>query len=197
VVDNLSWTTEEEYKKRLSAKSRAHLMQKIKRNEHLYDAVVKDKLSDEEIRHAMLLFENVRQKNIAINHFSLPEKLFHMMNASADWEFVMLYLKKEYSENRDPVSVGFCHKNAANVYSPMFIGMDYEYVMEFGVYRQSLYQVVKRAHALNCNKLNLGVSASLEKRKLGATLNPKVGYYQAKDNFDMEMMRATIAIEKA
>ncbi|WP_114778998.1 bifunctional aminotransferase class I/II-fold pyridoxal phosphate-dependent enzyme/GNAT family N-acetyltransferase [Botryobacter ruber] len=196
VVENLSWKTEEEYKKTLSAKSRAHLMQKIKRFEHCYDVQIKEQLPEDELQHAMFLFENVRKNNMAINHFSLPEKLFHLMNESGNWEFVVLYLKEEFSDNRKPVSVGFCYKNADKVYSPMFVGMDYDYLKEYGVYRQSLYQVVKRANALNCKKMNLGVSASLEKRKLGATLYPKVGYYQAKDNFAMEMMRATIAIEK-
>ena len=42
--------------------------------------------------------------------------------------------------------------------------------------------------------MNFGISASMEKKKVGATLYPKVGYYQAKDNFAMDMMGATIAI---
>jgi hypothetical protein len=188
--------TEAEYLKNLSKKNRQHYAQKIQRNEHFYVVQVKDRLSKEELAYAISLFKNVKNNNFGINNFLFPEKLFHLMNEEADWEFVVLYLKEEYASNRNPVSVCFCHKNAAQVYSPMLIGMNYEFLLEYGVYRQTLFQVIRRAIALNCRQINFGISATIEKKRIGATPNPKVGYYQAKDNFAMEMMQATIAIEK-
>ncbi|MHC2993753.1 hypothetical protein OB13_20030 [Pontibacter sp. HJ8] len=196
VVENLNWSTEAEYRKTLSKKGRENFVQKIKRNEHFYDVVVKDRLPEEELLHAMALFKNVKNNNFAINNFLFPDKLFHLLNESDAWEFIVLYIKAEYSINRKPVAVGFCHKNAANVYSFMLIGMDYDYLMEYGVYRQMLYQVLKRANALQCEKVNFGISATLEKKKIGATPYPKVGYHQSKDNFTMEMIGATYAVEK-
>jgi hypothetical protein len=98
------------------------------------------------------LFKNVKDNNFSLNTFLVPDKLFHLMNESKDWEFVVLYIKEEYSQNKLPVSVCFCHINADQVYSPMLIGMDYEYLMEYGVYRQTLYQVIKRANDLHCKK---------------------------------------------
>jgi 7-keto-8-aminopelargonate synthetase-like enzyme len=197
VVRDLSWRNEEEYRQMLSRKSREHFVPQVKRNEHLYEVVVKEQLADEELQHAIGLFRQVKAKNFAINNFLFPEKLFHQINAHPDWEFVLLYLKEEYAPNhRQAVAVCFCHKNCQQVYSPMWMGMDYAYGREYGIYRQTLYQVLRRANALHCKQVNLGISASVEKKKLGATVYPKVGYYQAKDNFALEMIQATIAIEK-
>jgi hypothetical protein len=196
VVEHLNWETEEEFKSLLSRKNRKHFVQEIKRNEHFFEVEVKSRLSDDELQHAMALFRNVKEKNLGINNFLFPDKLFYQVNAHADWEFIVLYIKEAYSANRKPVAVCFSHLNADQVYSPTLIGMDYDYLLQYGVYRQTLYQILKRARALNCKKVNFGISASLEKKKVGATLYPKVGYYQAKDNYAMEMMLATIAINQ-
>jgi hypothetical protein len=39
------------------------------------------------------------------------------------------------------------------------------------------------------------LTASIEKRKVGATLIPKVAYVQAKDNFTMELIEAMHSVE--
>jgi hypothetical protein len=196
VVENLNGGTEEDYLNALSKKNRRHFVQKIKRNAHFYDVQIKDRLSDDELQYAIGLFKNVKDNNFAINTFLFSDKLFYQMNQDKDWEFVVLYLKEEFSDNKMPVSVCFCHKNANKIYSPMLIGMDYTYLMEYGVYRQTLYQVIKRANALRCEKINFGISAAIEKQRVGAKVHPRVGYYQAKDNYAMAMMEATFAIDK-
>ncbi len=194
VVETLGWTTEEAFRNTLTKKGRENFVQKIKRYESAYTVEVKSRLAGHELQHAIHLFQQVKQRNFAINNFLFPDKVFELLNVDESWEFVLLYLNEAVTENRNPVAVAFCHKNAAHVYSFMMIGMDYDYLQEFNVYRQTLYQVIKRANALGCHKVNMGISASLEKKKIGATLYPKVGYYQAKDNFSMEMMQATIAV---
>ncbi|SFF98848.1 bifunctional aminotransferase class I/II-fold pyridoxal phosphate-dependent enzyme/GNAT family N-acetyltransferase [Pontibacter chinhatensis] len=196
VVENLGWKTEQEFRQTLSKKGRENFVQKIKRYEHFYDVQVKSRLTEEELQYAMSLFRNVKSNNFAINNFLFPDRLFHLLNEDDSWEFIVLYFKEEHSMHRKPVSVAFCHLNAAQVYSFMLIGMDYEYLLEYNVYRQTLYQVIKRANGLGCKKINFGISATMEKKKVGATPYPKVGYYQAKDNFAMEMIGATFAVER-
>lgn len=195
-VDGLCGQTEAEYVSTLSQKSRRHYVQKIKRNKHYFNVEVKSSLTNAELSYAYKLFQNVKNNNLGINNFLFPEKLFQEINASPDWEFIVLYLKEEFAANRMPVAVCFCHINAAKVYSPMLIGMDYEYLEEFGIYRQALFQVINRANMLRCNRINFGISATIEKKRIGAVEHPKVGYYQAKDNFTMEMMGATFLIER-
>lgn len=196
VVENLSWKTEAEYLQQLSKKSRANYVQKIKRNAHLFDVEVKAQLDDKELAYSMELFQQVKNNNFAINNFLFPDQVFSRINTSKDWEFIMLYLREDISPDRKPVAVAFCHLNASQVYSFMMVGMNYDYLMEYGIYRQTMFQVLKRASALGCKKVNMGISASLEKKKVGAKVYPKVGYYQAKDNYAMEMISATIAVEK-
>ncbi|WP_162425821.1 aminotransferase class I/II-fold pyridoxal phosphate-dependent enzyme [Pontibacter pudoricolor] len=196
VVENLHGQTEEAYVNALSRKNRRHYVQKIRRNQHYFEVEVKSSLTDEELTHAFLLFKKVKDNNLAINNSLFPEKLFKEININPDWEFIVLYLKEEFSTNRDSVAVCFCHKNSAKVYSPMLIGMDYDYLAEFGIYRQAIFQVINRANELNCTKINFGISATIEKQRIGATTYAKVGYFQAKDNFTMELIEATFMIDR-
>jgi hypothetical protein len=56
------------------------------------------------------------------------------------------------------------------------------------VYKQSLFQIVARAIELKSGKIDFGITASIEKRKLGAVLRSHVAYVQMKDNFDMSQL---------
>jgi hypothetical protein len=105
-------------------------------------------------------------------------------------------LKEEFDdrENKLPVAVVFSYKSFDNNYCPLLIGMDYNYLEKYGIYRQALYQVVKRAQQMKANKVYLGLSASIEKKKFGARIVPKVAYVQTKDNFNLEVI-GTMAVE--
>lgn len=196
VVNNLSWQNEDEFINGLSKKNRRNFKLEIKNFEHFFDVEIRDSLSDDELEYAVNLFKEVKNKNFGLNTFHFPYKLFLEMNNSSSFEFLVLKLKKEYSNHLKPVAVGFCHYNFQGTYNPSIVGLDYEYVYEYGVYRQILYQVVKRAHSLGCHTINMGLSAAIEKKKVGATLYPKVAYVQAVDNYEQEMMEATTLIEK-
>ncbi|HEU5292262.1 MAG TPA: GNAT family N-acetyltransferase, partial [Cyclobacteriaceae bacterium] len=120
----------------------------------------------------------------------LPKDFFYRMSGHPNWEFIVLYLKREYDdrEKRTPVAVMFCYKNTDYAYVPSLIGMDYAYTIEHQVYRQMLFQTIKRAKNLGFKKIDFGMTASFEKRKVGATIIPKAAYVQAKDNFTMELI---------
>ncbi|MNT83065.1 hypothetical protein D3C72_2228810 [compost metagenome] len=72
---------------------------------------------------------------------------------------------------------------------PELIGMDYIAGDGFNLYRQLLYQTIKRARELEIGRIDFGISASFEKKKLGASVIPKVAYVQARDNYAMELMQ--------
>jgi len=197
VVEDLTWTNEEQFLATLTKENRKNFNRYIKRFEHFFEVEVRDQLPEAELQHAIKLFGNVKEKNLGLNIFLFPDKIFQEMNQDPHWEFITLKIKQEYEETDMPVAVSFCHKNSSKVYSFMLTGIDYEYNEKYGAYRQMLYQIAKRAQALGCVKANYGISAAIEKKRVGARLYPKVGYSQAKDNFVMEMMEATIAIEQA
>ena len=81
-----------------------------------------------------------------------------------------------------------CYNNKDHTYVPAFIGMDYQYLEKFYTYRQLLYQTIKRAFDLNMKKIAMGMTASFEKRKLGASVEEKYAYIQTSDNYTLELM---------
>jgi 7-keto-8-aminopelargonate synthetase-like enzyme len=190
IVENLDWEGTEGYVASLSSRSRKHFKSDIQPYEKFFDIEHRSTATAEELDTFYTLFENVKARNLGLNTFSFPKALFNEMSADPNWEFIVCYLKKEYDtrEQRVPVAVMFCYKNMEHTYVPSFIGMDYNYTGEYQVYRQMLYQTIKRAKSLNFKKIDFGMSASFEKKKVGATVLPKVAYVQAKDNFSMELM---------
>jgi 7-keto-8-aminopelargonate synthetase-like enzyme/predicted N-acyltransferase len=186
VVQNHVWHTYEEFTETLSPRSRKHFSKEIEPYEKYYDVTIKDKLSKSEIERAYQLYHNVKDNNYAINTFKYSQEVFENMNESQNWEFILLALK---TETENPfVGVMFCYKNNNHTYVPELIGMDYKWAKEYQLYRQLLFQTIKRANALQFQKIDFGVSASFEKRKLGAQIIPKVAYVQARDNYAMEVM---------
>ncbi|HKZ36023.1 MAG TPA: bifunctional aminotransferase class I/II-fold pyridoxal phosphate-dependent enzyme/GNAT family N-acetyltransferase [Chryseolinea sp.] len=190
VLENLEWNDTNEYLSSLSARSRKHFRNDIEPYENFFDIEYKDNVNEKEVNEFFELYENVRGKNFDLNTFSFPKKLFSCMAKHPNWEFIILYLKKEYDtrEERIPVGVMYCYKNLGNTYVPSFIGMDYNYIQQYQIYRQLLYQTIKRARDLNFKRIDFGMTAAFEKRKVGATIIPKAAYIQAKDNFTLELI---------
>ncbi|HEU4790758.1 MAG TPA: GNAT family N-acetyltransferase, partial [Flavobacterium sp.] len=186
VVQNQIWNTNEEFANGLSLRSRKHFNKEIEPYEKYYDVAIKDKLSKSETVRAYQLYKNVKENNYAINTFLYTQEVFENMNESPNWEFIVLTLK---IDNENPfVGVMFCYKNNNQTYVPELIGMDYKWAKEYQLYRQLLFQTIKRANELQFQKIDFGVSASFEKRKLGAKIIPKVAYIQTRDNYAMELM---------
>ncbi len=191
VLEDLSWKTTDEYVQRLSAKSRKHYRQEIEAYSKYFDVAVKAKLNANELPHMEGLYRNVWRNNFDMNTFPFNSKVFQQMSDDPNWEFIVLTLKEAYDDQEVkglPIAVMFCYKNGSVSYVPAFIGMNYDYVQKFHVYRQMLFQTILRAHTLGFKKVDFGFSASFEKRKVGATVIPKVAYIQAKDNYSIEMM---------
>ncbi|QKJ64217.1 bifunctional aminotransferase class I/II-fold pyridoxal phosphate-dependent enzyme/GNAT family N-acetyltransferase [Flavobacterium sp. M31R6] len=186
VIENQGWHTNEEFAESLSIRSRKHFYKEIEPYEKCYGVAIKNQLSKSEIARAYQLYNNVKDNNYAINTFRYSQEVFENMNESPNWEFIVLTLK---ADTENPFAgVMFCYKNSNHTYVPELIGMDYKWAKEYQLYRQLLFQTIKRANALEFQKIDFGVSASFEKRKLGARVIPKIAYVQARDNYAMELM---------
>jgi 7-keto-8-aminopelargonate synthetase-like enzyme/predicted N-acyltransferase len=186
IIQNNQWNSIEEFSTSLSSRSRKHFMKEILPFQQAFDIVIKNQLTNEELEQAYKLYQNVKNNNHAINTFTYPIEVFKKMEEHSEWEFILLYLKEGISNPL--VGIMFCYKNTEHTYVPALIGMDYDYAKEFQLYRQLLFQTIKRTRELNRSKIDFGFSATFEKRKLGATIIPKVAYIQARDNFSMELM---------
>ena len=102
-----------------------------------------------------------------------------------NWEFIAVFTKKEPEKM---IGVMLCYINIHKTYVPAFVGMDYESLKEYHVYRQLLYQTIKRAFEINCKHISLGLTAAFEKRKLGASVQRTYAYIQTADNYTLELM---------
>lgn len=189
VTDN-TWSTIEDFTKKLSPRSRKHLNKEILPFESYFDIQIKSSLSDLELEKAYQLYTNVKENNFAINTFTYPVGVFKKMNDYVSWEFIVLYLKGNESTVPEMVGVVFGYKNLNRAYVPTLIGMNYSYVQELNLYRQLLFQIIKRAKALRYSKIDFGFSATFEKRKLGVEITPKIAYIQTKDNYAFEALNS-------
>jgi len=195
VVNGLDWNSPEEYLNTLSYKSRRHLRTEILKYEKFYDIEIKNNVSDKELEHFIKLFNNVKSKNFDINTFNYPKRFFQNISDSNNWEFIVLKLNTAAEDKvSEPVAVVFSYRNESNHYNPVFMGINYDFQEKYNIYRQALYQIMRRANEVKSTKVFFGLSATIEKRKLGADAISKVAYIQAKDNFNMEFIE-TMAVK--
>lgn len=169
---------------KLGHKKRYHLKKDVLSFEKLFDARILKNINEKEINHIYKLYQNVKENNLEINSFPLPRKLFYNISKSSSWEIIALYLKDSKNKNL-PVAVGLVYKNKN--YCPLIIGLDYNY-QDLKIYKQILYQTILRAVELKYPKIFLGITSSLEKRKLNAIAIKNVGYMQVKDNFNLSLL---------
>ena len=186
--EDFSWKGKEDFPSILSKKSKRHFLKDIKPYEDLVFIEVLDQVPEEYLSQFLNLYENVRRNNPGLNTFPFPPKLFAEMNQHPHWEFICLSLKEEEGRLGNLAGVMFCYKNSGKTYVPSFVGMDYTCTEDFSIYRQLLYHTILRAKELECERIDFGLTAAFEKKKLGAMVKPKVCYVQAKDNFSLELL---------
>lgn len=186
VYDNFDWHNTNEYINTLSTRSRKHFRKDIAAFQDEFEIEIEQKVSQEKLEIFYKLYLNVKDNNPGLNTFDYPFKLFRQMNESKSWEFIFLRLKTK--GNSSIVGVMFCYKNSHKVYVPDLIGMDYQYAQKFNVYRQLLFQTILRAKEIGYTKINFGLTAAFEKRKLGAKVYEKCAYLQTRDNFALEAL---------
>ncbi len=188
VIDNLRYDSIEAYLEQLTSKKRYHVRKDALERSKWFDVKTVEHPSPGELDHLYGLYENVFNRNLEINTFKLPKKLFSNIVRSPHWDVLTLTLRPEYDTlgKNAPVAVEFSYKNAN--YCPVVIGLDYDYLDTAKVYKQLLLQIVARAIALKREKVYFGLTASLEKRKVGAVVRQQVAYVQMKDNFEMSQL---------
>ena len=179
-----------------SRNNKKAIKREVLRFESCYEVEMKNSLTKEESDYFYQLFLNVKRRNYGLNFFDYPKNILEVMSKYPNWEFLVLNLKEEVDgqEVKKPVAVVWSYKSE-NHYSPMIIGMDYDYLESHKLYKQALYRVLCRASELNVEKLYMGFSADIEKRKFGAVQVPKVSYLQTKDNYNIEVIQSMGVME--
>jgi len=171
--------------KRKSKRVARHLRKEILTIEPLLKIEILQTCHMHQLRQVRELYTNVHRNNLGLNTFSFPDQLFLNMSKHPNWEFITITLQKDPEKI---MGVMLCYKNQDQTYVPAFVGMDYQYLNDYHTYRQLLYQTIKRAIDLGFRYIDFGMTASFEKRKLGARVEKKYAYVQTSDNFTLELM---------
>ncbi|WP_299109440.1 aminotransferase class I/II-fold pyridoxal phosphate-dependent enzyme [uncultured Winogradskyella sp.] len=175
----------EAYVSRLSSRNRKHLRKDILAYEPYLKISILQTLNNHQLNQVHLLYNNVRLNNLGLNTFPYPINLFKNMSEHSNWEFILIHHPEQTNKI---IGVMFCYKNKNQTYAPSLVGIDYDYLKIFQTYRQLLYQTLKRAIQLKFKTIDLGMTASFEKKKLGAVVEEKYAYIQTSDNYTLELL---------
>lgn len=185
IFSNFQWQDEMGFINSLSKRSRKHFRNDIQPFQKILNTEIKGSLSQEILNKAYNLYLSVKANNLGLNTFDYPFSFFEHMNDSSQWEFILIRLN---TEGNPLVGTMFCYKNSNNIFTPAVVGMDYNYSKEYNVYRQLLFQTILRAKELSSSRIDFGLTAGFEKRKVGAQVFDKCAYIQARDNFALEAL---------
>jgi len=195
IVDKFDWSNQEEFINTLSYKNRKHFRKDIKKYEDYYEVEYKNELSIEEAEYFYDLYINVEHSNRGFNMFDYPKDILKKLSKHPNWEFLILKLKPEVDSRKERKAVAVLWYYVGNNHvTPIIIGIDYKFNIEFRVYKQMIWQLVKRAKMLAVKKIFMGLSADTEKRKCGALQYSRVAYVQTKDNYNMEVIESMAAL---
>jgi len=191
IIDKLSTFNQEEFYRQLTPNSKKHFKRDVAKYKDQLIIELKNSLSSEEQLIFSELYNNVVEKNYDINTFNYPDNLFKTISDSANWHFIVIRIK----ETNKIVAISANYLNVANYLTGVFCGMDYDYLDSHKIYKQVLYQTVVLAQKLKSEKVYLGFSAVIEKRKLGATVYPKIAFIQTQDNYKLELLETLAGVK--
>lgn len=186
VIETLNWSNVYEYSMTLPKKYRKHFRSEVQKHEDKIICKVITQPTEMNIHNWKMLYKQVKNSSLKLNTFDLPDKLFTDITKFKHWDILSL----RPSELPDKEVAVVFNYISGKTYNAMFIGIDKSFDANFSIYRQAIFQVLKRAKELNCEKINLGFTASLEKKRFGAVSSSTVAYMQMDDTFNSSVIES-------
>jgi len=186
-INSLNFNDPAEFLASLSANSRKHVKREVLRFQDQLEVSFEDNLNKMEIEAFNELYRQVADHNFDLNTFYYPERLFHELQLAPGWKFIVIR-KKVDDRQGEPIAISANYLNADNIMTGVFLGMNYQCLESHKIYKQVLYQTIMLGREWRADKVYLGFSAAIDKRKFGASLIPKCAYVQAKDNYKLELL---------
>ena len=120
ICNDLTWTDEADYLKRLGQKYRYNVRKEILKFKDKFRLETTKPSTQAEIETCYQLFCNVHEKAFEFNVHLLPLSYFEMMNESSDYDILRLYLKDDPrpSNEQKPVAVMYSF-NKGGTYNAM------------------------------------------------------------------------------
>lgn len=167
----------------LGSKKRQHIKRDVLNFNEKFDIIIKEEVIESDLEQFYQMYLDVKNNSLEINTFSLPFKFFRNLNNHPKWEMIILNVKGENQVG----AVVFSYKSLNN-YTPLVMGVNYDFLHSHKVYKQALYQMVKRGQELNSKKIFLGITSSLNKRRLGAIAVKKKVFVGIQDTYNAQVL---------
>ncbi|PJJ09403.1 7-keto-8-aminopelargonate synthetase-like enzyme [Flavobacterium sp. 1] len=186
VIKNPKWETTNDLMALIkSSKKRDNIKQYAIRHLDKFDIKIKNQITDEKAVQYFDLFANVKNVNYSFNFFQYPKKMAKVLSKYEEWEFIEISLK----ENNQVVAVIFGHIGDDH-YCPLIVGLDYDYINTHHIYKQAMFQMVKRGNDLNKKITYLGLTADFEKQKYLALTVPTWAYLKVDETYNLELIES-------
>lgn len=184
VIENPYWKDNSELLSLIdNKKKRDNIKEFALRHCHKFSVEYKKEVSEKELNLYYSLFQNVKDRNFSFNFFDFPKKLPSVLKKHKDWEFIEVKI----AENNDVVICVWCFEGET-FYCPLFMGLNYDYLNSHHIYKQAVYQCVKRGNDLKKSKTYLGFSADFEKQKYLAKTVKKNAFIKFDDTYNLELI---------
>jgi 7-keto-8-aminopelargonate synthetase-like enzyme len=184
IISNPKWESYDELLDMIhSKKARYSIRRYAMKTEHLFDITIKTAITDAEAKKYYRLFRMIKDNTLAFNFFPYPERTPEVLSHYDEWEFLDIRLKG----SEETIAVAYIFKGE-NHLCPIIIGMNYNYIESHFIYKQLVFQIVKRGNELNKSTVYCGFSADFEKQKYGAVSIPKFAYLKVDDIYNFELI---------
>lgn len=186
IVNNPKWNSTDELLALIpSKKKRDNIKQYAIRHLDKFEIIIKNSITDEEADQYFDLFMNIKKANFSFNFFDYPSKIIRILSKYPEWEFVEIRLKK--NNVLAGIIMGFV---GVNHYTPFIVGLDYDYLNSHHIYKQTMFQMVKRGNDLNKSTVYLGLTADFEKQKYLAKTIHLNAFVKLDDTYNMELIES-------
>lgn len=183
-VDQLDWMHLGEYLQTMPGRYRYRLRRDVLARMDAFHVVTEKPQTEEEMRACYKLYQAVYNRARSISVFPLPYALFEWMVQHDQYDIIRLYLKDRPLQ---PAAVMWSYRNGGT-YNALIVGLDYGLVEEHLIYPQILFQTILRARSLNCKTLDLGYTARLQKKSVGARHREAHFYVMTMDHYSHAVM---------
>jgi len=190
-IKDTTWKSQDEYLQRLSQRYRSDLRREILKFEDKFTVITEKPVSQPELQECYQLYGNVFERSLEMNVHKLPFEYFRTICSLDNFDIIRLYLKDDprQENERQPVGVMFSYFESGT-YHAKIVGLDYNFNHEVGVYKQILYQTVRRANSIGATRLDLAFTAELVKKKVGARPESTWAFIQLMDTYNLQVIEA-------
>ncbi|MGP8217414.1 MAG: aminotransferase class I/II-fold pyridoxal phosphate-dependent enzyme [Bacteroidia bacterium] len=193
IIDCSSWNNSDGFLHSINREKKYYVRKRVFNYENCYDVNIINNASAQDIDHYHRLYKNVSDKSYEVMGFELNREFFENAVNHPHWDVLEIKLKPGFDSRPERKAVGIAISyKTNNHYSFLITGIDYDFLENYNVYAQTLWQTIKRAKQLGLNIVNMGVTASQNKRKFGAKVVKNMMYVQSKDSYNASLI-ATIA----